>query len=94
MPNENNTLLHELLGPFMKMAQQRTALMALIHSFVSPEADNLSMFQVRSTIAKVFELMIDEDQMVGDEIDMKVTDALHSFLVSQQEIDNINNPKD
>jgi hypothetical protein len=34
--------------------------------------------------------MIDTDNMVGDEIDMRVTDLLHSFLVAQKEINDIN----
>ncbi len=92
-PNGENLftgLMEELIKPYKTMAKQRAILMALVASLLDPTTDEASIIKVRMSIAKTIEIMIDTDNMVGDEIDMRVTDLLHSFLVAQREINDIN----
>ncbi len=92
-PNGENLftgLMEELIKPYKTMAKQRSILMALVANLLNSTTDEADIIKVRMTIAKTFEIMIDTDNMVGDEIDMRVTDLLHSFLVAQKEINDIN----
>lgn len=92
-PNGENLftgLMEELIKPYKTMAKQRAILMALVATLLDPTTDEASIIKVRMSIAKTIEIMIDTDNMVGDEIDMRVTDLLHSFLVAQREINDIN----
>ena len=70
---EKKDLLGEL--PFLiKMGKQRAGLMALVHSLLT--TDGLSHQQIKIVIVKFFSQLIDEDAMVGDEIDVEVCKQL------------------
>lgn len=70
---EKKDLLGEL--PFLiKIGKQRAGLMALVHNLLT--SDGLSHQQIKSIIVKFFSQLIDDDSMVGDEIDVEVCKQL------------------
>lgn len=58
-----------------KIAKQRAGLMALIHQLIATKKD-LTINQVKTVIVNFFNHMIEDDAMVGDNIDLEVAKLL------------------
>lgn len=78
--------LNELLGtdnPFMDFLEaqckQRAAVMALVKSILDNDNEELTIRNVKICIANMFSRMIDDNNMVGDDIEKDVMESLLDF---------------
>lgn len=68
-----------------RQCKQRAALMAYMKSTLTQDNDELTIRNVKISIANLFNNLIDQDNMVGDDIDKDVMESLVDF-VKQEEL--------
>jgi len=89
--------LQELLedhSPFAdfieRQCRQRAVLMALIKSILDNDNQELTINNVKIAMCNHFSRMIDDDNMVGDDIEKDVFDSIVVFAKQQELIEEFN----
>ncbi len=79
---EDNSPFAEYLK---RKCKQRAALMAYMKSTLTQDNEELTIRNIKISIANLFNNLIDNDMMVGDDIDKDVMESLVDF-VKQEEL--------
>jgi len=89
--------LQELLkdhSPFAdfieKQCRQRAVLMALIKSILENDNQELTINNVKIAVCNYFSRMIDDDNVVGDDIEKDVMESVITFVKQQELLEEFN----
>ena len=89
----NNTEANELAEHLDRAARQRAAIMAFLTKLLREQDYGLTLRNVKVATANLFTHLIDNDHMVGDEVDEHTIESVITFLREEELLQQFQNPK-